>query len=43
MAFEVDESHLLESIHNFLGRFPLFRGRIRMSVFAEIDQGDSKR
>ena len=42
VAFEVDESHLLESVHNFLGRIPLFRERIRMSIFAEIDQGNSK-
>jgi len=42
VAFEVDESHLLESVHDFLGRFSLFRERIRMSVFAKIDQRNSK-
>jgi len=42
VALEVDESHLLESFHDFLGRFSLFRERIRMSVFAKIDQGNSK-
>jgi len=25
VTFKVDESHLLKSIHNFVGRFPLFR------------------
>lgn len=42
VTFEVDESHLLESVHDFLGRFSLFRERIRMSVFAKIDQRNSK-
>ena len=42
VAFEVDESHLLESVHDFLGRIPLFRERICMSIFAKVDQGNSK-
>jgi len=37
VAFKVDESHLLKSIHNFVGRFPLFRERVCMSEFAKVD------
>ena len=37
MATEVDESYLLESIHDFVGRPPLLGERVCMSVFAEVD------
>ncbi len=42
MAFEIDESDLFESVHNFVGCFPLLRKRGCMSVFAEINQRDSE-
>jgi len=42
VAFEVDESHLLESVHNFVGRSPLLRERVCMSKFAKVDQGNPK-
>jgi hypothetical protein len=43
MTFEIDKPHLLESIHDFVGRLPLLRERVCMSVFAEVDKGNSKR
>lgn len=43
VAFKVDESHLLKSVHYFVGRFPLLRERVCMSEFAKVDQGNSKR
>jgi hypothetical protein len=42
VAFEIDESYLLESIHDFFGRLPLLRERVCMSIFAKVDQGDPK-
>ena len=43
VAFKVDESHLLKSVHDFVGRFPFLRERVCMSEFAKVDQGNSKR
>jgi hypothetical protein len=37
VAFEIDESHLLESIHDFVGRLPLLRERVCLSVLAKVD------
>jgi len=34
VAREIDESYLLESIHDFVGRLPLLRERVCMSIFA---------
>ena len=42
VAFKVDESHLLESVHNFFGCLPLLRERVCMSEFAKVDQGNLK-
>lgn len=43
VALQVDESDLFEPIYDFIGRFPLFRECVCMSIFAEIDQRNSKR
>ncbi len=42
MAFEIDESDLLESIHNIVGCFPLLRERRCMLEFAKVNQRDSE-
>jgi hypothetical protein len=42
VAFEVDESYLLESVHNFVGCFPLLGERVRISEFAKVNQGNPK-